>query len=86
MANRDNLSTGTSTGSTSGDWKTEEQYWRSNWNSRPYVSADRGYDFYRPGYQYGYEAANRYRGRDWNVAESDLWSGWDWYEHRGGNL
>jgi hypothetical protein len=45
-------------------------------------SADRGYDYYRPGYQYGYEAANRYRGRDWNDVESDLRSGWDRFENR----
>ena len=83
MANRDILSTGTSTSGTTGDWTNEDQYWRSNWNSRPYVSADRGYDFYRPGYQYGYESATRYRGRDWNDVESDLRSGWDRYEHRG---
>lgn len=83
MANRDNLSTGTSTTGTTGDWNTEEQYWRSNWSSRPYATADRGFDFYRPGYRYGYESANRYRGRNWNDVEGDLRSGWDRYEHRG---
>ena len=66
MANRDDLSTSTSGTSRNIDWTTEDQYWRTNWNTRPYVSADRGYDYYRPGYQYGYEAANRYRGREWN--------------------
>ena len=71
MANRDNISTGTSGSGTSSDWTTEDQYWRKNWSKRPYATADRGYDFYRPGYQYGYEAANRYRGREWNDVESD---------------
>jgi hypothetical protein len=83
MANRDNLSTGTSTGGVSGgDWRTEDEYWRTNWSNRPYVSADRGYDYYRPGYQYGYESASRYRGRDWNDIETDLRSGWDRFENR----
>ena len=83
MANRDNLSTGTSTGGTSTDWTTEEQYWRSNWNTRPYVSADRGYEYYQPGYRYGYEAATRCRGRNWNDVEGELRSGWDRFENRG---
>ena len=83
MANRDNLSTGTSGTGTSSDWTTEDQYWRSNWSTRPYASADRSYDYYRPGYQYGYESANRYRGREWNDVESDLRSGWDRVENRG---
>ena len=84
MPHRDNLSTGTSTGGVSStDWNTEEQYWRSNWNTRPYVSADRGYDYYQPGYRYGYEAANRYRGRNWNDVEGDVRSGWDRFESRG---
>jgi len=83
MANRDNLSTGTSTGSTSGDWTAEEQYWRTNYTTRPYASADRGFDYYQPGYRYGYEAANRHRGREWNEVEGDLRSGWDRFENRG---
>ena len=83
MANRDNLSTGTSKGGLSDDWIVEEQYWRTNWNTRPYVSADRGFDYYRPGYQYGFESGNRYRGRDWNDIEGDLRSGWERFEARG---
>ncbi len=81
---RDRLSTDrTTTGSGAGDWSTEETYWRNNWSSRPYATADRGFDYYAPGYRYGYESATRYRGRDWNDVESDLRSGWDRYEHRG---
>lgn len=82
MANRDNLS-GITDSSVIGDWGTEEKFWRTNWNTRPYVTADRGYDFYQPGYRYGFESANRYRGRDWSDVETDLRSGWDRYEHRG---
>ena len=83
MANRDNLDRATANTGLGTDWLTEEQYWRSNWTDRPYVTADRGFDYYRPGYQYGYEAANRYRGRDWNDVESDLRSGWDRFESKG---
>ena len=87
MANRndrDIVSPGTSTGGTGmGDWVTEERYWRENWTSRPYAQADRGFEYYSPGYRYGFESANRHRGRNWNEVESDLRSGWDRYEGRG---
>ena len=82
MANRDNLS-GITDPSVTSDWGTEEQYWRNNFSTRPYATADRGFDFYQPGYRYGYESATRYRGRNWNDVESDLRTGWDRYEHRG---
>ena len=64
-------------------WGDEEKYWRDNWNSRPYASADRGFEQYRPGYRYGFESAHRHRGRDWNDVEGDLRNDWDRYEHRG---
>ena len=84
MANRDNLGTGGTTGTTTGsaDWATEDNYWRSNFASRPYARADRGYEAYQPGYRYGFESAKRHAGRKWNEVESDLRSGWDRYEHR----
>ena len=84
MANRENLGTGATTGTTAGaaDWTTEDTYWRSNFASRPYARADRGYEAYQPGYRYGFESAKRYTGRKWNEVESDLRSGWDRYEHR----
>ena len=85
MANRDrDVTTGTSTGSTGmGDWSTEERYWRDTWRTRPYVKADQGFDYYSPGYRYGFESASRYRGRNWNDVETDLRTGWDRFEHRG---
>jgi hypothetical protein len=64
------------------DWSPEEQYWRDNFASRPYAHADRGFDYYRPGYRYGFESAQRFHGKQWNDVESDLRSGWDRYEHR----
>lgn len=65
-------------------WDDEDQYWRTNYRSRPYFSTRGGdYDFYQPGYRYGYEAANRYQGRDWDDVEPELSSGWGSYEYRG---
>jgi hypothetical protein len=65
-------------------WDDEDTYWRTNYRSRPYASAGTNdYDYYRPGYRYGYESANRYKDRDWNDVESDLSRSWDSYEHRG---
>jgi hypothetical protein len=65
-------------------WDDEDEYWRTNYRNRPYASAaGRDYDFYRPGYRYGYEAACRYQNRDWNEVESDLSRNWSAYEHRG---
>jgi hypothetical protein len=89
LNNRDKQRTGATTGTTTGgttgigDWTTEETYWRNNFASRPYARAERDFDFYRPGYRYGFESANRYRGKQWNDVESDLRSGWGRYEHRG---
>lgn len=85
MANRDNLGTSPTTGGTTTgtmDWMTEDDYWRSHFASRSYAKVDRGYEYYQPGYRYGFESANRYRGRLWNEVESDLRSGWERYEHR----
>jgi hypothetical protein len=85
MTNRDNLGTGSPAGTSrgSGDWATEDRYWRENFASRPYARGDRGYEAYQPGYRYGVESANRYRDRKWNEVEGDLRSGWDRFEHRG---
>ena len=64
------------------DWTAEETYWRANWSGRPYVSGDRDFEYYRPGYRYGHEAAGRHEGRSWSEVEMDLETGWDRYEHR----
>jgi hypothetical protein len=65
-------------------WSDEDSYWRTNYRNRPYGSAsERDYESYRPGYRYGYDAANRYEGRSWSDVESDLSSNWNSYEHRG---
>lgn len=63
-------------------WKFEEDYWRDNWTARPYAVADRGFEYYRPAYRYGFESAHRANGRSWSETEPELRSGWEHYEHR----
>lgn len=66
------------------EWNEEDTYWRTNYRGRPYASAgNRDYEYYQPGYRYGYEAASRYENRDWTDVEADLSRDWDTYEHRG---
>jgi hypothetical protein len=65
------------------DWTTEEEYWRKNYATRPYIGANSDFDYWRPGYRYGYESGMKYQGRAWNDAEKDLKTGWDRFEHRG---
>jgi hypothetical protein len=66
------------------DWATEDEYWRQNYASRPYIGQDRDYKRWRPAYRYGFESAQRYGDRRrWQEIEPDLRSGWDRYEYRG---
>src|SRR5918912_292673 len=64
-------------------WLTEEEYWRSNYGARPYASADRGFEFYRPAYRYGVESARRYQGKQWNEVEPELERGWETFKGGG---
>ncbi|HVT41214.1 MAG TPA: hypothetical protein VHE78_19415 [Gemmatimonadaceae bacterium] len=59
----------------------EDAYWRENYSTRPYVSADLDYTFYRPAYRYGWETRGRYDGRTWEEVEDELGTGW--YAARG---
>jgi hypothetical protein len=69
---------------TRSNWDDDDTYWRTNYRSRPYASAaGHEYDYYRPGYRFGHEAANRFQRRSWNDVETDLSRDWDKYEHRG---
>jgi hypothetical protein len=63
-------------------WEQEDAYWRTNYNSRPYAS-QQNYDYYQPGYRFGYDAAQRYRDRNWNDVEPELSRSWNSYEYRG---
>lgn len=64
-------------------WDQEDAWWRSNFSSRPYVRSGRDYDYYRPGYRYGYESGAHHMGRRWDEVEADLRTGWSKYQHRG---
>jgi hypothetical protein len=63
-------------------WNDHDSYWRNTYNTRPYA-AGRDYEYLRGGYRYGFDAANRYKGRSWDEVESDLSRDWNTYEHRG---
>jgi hypothetical protein len=65
------------------DWNSDENFWRENYRTRPYADESRGFEHYRPGYQYSYDSASRLGRRPWNEAEPELRSGWDRYEGRG---
>ena len=71
----------TSTGTGQFNPELEDRYWRANFASRPYVQADRGYDFYRPAYQHGWESRLRYEGKTWNQVESDVRHDWERHHH-----
>ena len=66
-------------------WGNEEAYWRDNWIARPYATADRDFDYYRPAYRFGFDAAHRDRSHHWDDIQNDLRADWETYEHRGTN-
>jgi hypothetical protein len=70
-------------GQFSGDWNLDQAWWRENFRDRPYVVADRNFDYYEPGYRFGYEAATRYRGKRFDDVEPHLRTDYDRFEHRG---
>ena len=57
----------------------EGEYWRQNYNKRPYYTTGKAYSEYEPAYRFGWENAARpeYRGRKFNEVESDLERGWE---------
>lgn len=65
------------------EWGEHESYWRQNWHTRPYADADRDFDYYRPAYRYGYDAAHNNRIRDWEELHPQLQSGWGTQEYSG---
>jgi hypothetical protein len=55
----------------------EDRYWRANFATRPYVQADRGYEFYRPAYRHGWESRARFHNRRWEDVEPELRRHWE---------
>jgi len=64
-------------------WQDEDAYWQSHYTSRPYASTSPDYSMWQGGYRYGFDAANRYHGRNWNDIEPELSRGWSSYQYRG---
>ena len=73
----------TNRSATLSDWKTEEDFWRSSYSTRPYIGSHKDFEYWSPAYRYGFESAHRYSGRNWSDVENDLRTGWDRYEYRG---
>jgi hypothetical protein len=55
----------------------EDDYWRTNYSSRPYVTTDSNWDDYGPAYRYGYERYPNYHGRTFDEVESEFANDWD---------
>jgi hypothetical protein len=57
----------------------EDAYWRENYRTRPYASANRSYEDYQPAYRYGWESRARYGNRKWDEVEPELGRNWNDY-------
>ena len=55
----------------------EDEYWRRNYASRPYVAPGHEYDAYRPAYRHGWESSQRHGGKSFDEAEPELRREWD---------
>jgi hypothetical protein len=55
----------------------EDDHWRRNYASRPYVTPGATYETYRLAYQFGWESSRRYRGRRFADVEADLRREWE---------
>ena len=66
-----------------GEWNRDRPWWRDNYSTRPYASADCGFDAYEPAYLFSYHSLTRYHGRRWDQVESNLRSDWQHFEGRG---
>jgi uncharacterized protein (TIGR02271 family) len=47
----------------------EDEYWKNNYNSRPYVEPSHNYDTYQPAYRTGYEGFTRHADTDKSFEE-----------------
>jgi hypothetical protein len=54
------------------DPTVEDAYWRENYRTRPYVTANEPYENYQPAYRTGYEGRCKYVGKTYDQAEGDL--------------
>ena len=56
---------------------TEDEYWRNNYKTRPYVKPDVAYDDLHPAYKHGWESRTKHVDRKWDEVENDLGREWD---------
>ena len=54
----------------------EDDWWRTNYASRPYTRHGASYDEYRPAYQYGWQARMMHGDAEWTEIEPNLAAGW----------
>lgn len=59
------------------DPTVEEDYWRENYASRPYVKKGASFDDYGPAYRHGVESYGRSNGRTFEQSEPDLQRSWE---------
>ena len=66
-----------------------DSYFRDEMADIDGLRADRGYEHYEPAFRYGWESAERHRGRSWDDSEPELQQSWrerhsdrDWAEYR----
>jgi hypothetical protein len=55
----------------------DDDYWRQNYMTRPYVRTDLTYDDYQPAYRHGWESRARFQGEQWDRVEDQLARDWD---------
>ncbi len=55
----------------------EENYWRENYASRPYVTKDASREDFAPAYRYGWESHDRYPDKSFDDVEVDLERDWE---------
>jgi hypothetical protein len=54
----------------------EDEYWRENYRTRPYVGDNSRYEEYQPAYRVGWETAAENRGRKFDEVEPDIQRRW----------
>ncbi|MBW4466429.1 MAG: hypothetical protein KME07_13475 [Pegethrix bostrychoides GSE-TBD4-15B] len=67
------------------DPTVEDEYWRTNYSSRPYVESDYQYNDYSPAYRTGYEGYSTYgaQGMTYDAAEPRLREDYERHPHKG---
>jgi hypothetical protein len=55
----------------------QDSYWRSRFMEREYVDPERGYEYYRPAYCFGWESRDRHADRPFDEVEPELREEWD---------